>query len=231
MRLVVTFALDAEFAPWRRRRAFRQRAAGAQPLYEAVIDGVTVQAVLTGVGGLRAGAIAPVLARERPDACVVAGLGGGLSAALRQGALIVARDVVDAGAQRSCGSDPRLTAAAEACGAHAVPALVSVDRVLVRAGDKAAFAAMADVVDMETFSVFAATGRLRLPAVAVRAISDEAGEDLPLDFNRALAPDGRLRYGRLVGQVLSHPHRLGRLVRFGRASAQAADVLGEFLDR
>ncbi|HVB39029.1 MAG TPA: hypothetical protein VND92_10845, partial [Vicinamibacterales bacterium] len=157
--------------------------------------------------------------------------GGGLSSTLRRGTLVVARDVVDGEAQGSCASDPRLTRVAEACGARAVRALVSMDRILVRAGDKAALADTADVVDMETFSVFAAAARLGVPVVAVRAISDEVGDDLPLDFNRALASDGRLHYGWLAGQVVSHPHRLRQLVRFGRTSAQAADTLGEFLDR
>ncbi|MDE3153578.1 MAG: hypothetical protein KGN76_00645, partial [Acidobacteriota bacterium] len=142
-----------------------------------------------------------------------------------------ARGVADGAAGPGHPSDPGLAAAAEACGAQAVGTLISLDRILARAADKAAFAGVADAVDMETFSIFAAAGRLQVPAVAVRAISDEAGEDLPLDFNRALAADGQLRYARLAGQILGRPHRLGRLVRFGRRSARAADALGDFLDR
>jgi adenosylhomocysteine nucleosidase len=232
VQLVVTFALDTEFAPWRRRHPFRPLAdaGGPCPVYDWRIGDLAVRVLLTGVGGARVLAAAPALERSRPDICIAAGLGGGLVPGLRRGTVVVAREVLD-GRGRAFQGDAALAARAEACGARPVGALVSADRVLVRAGEKAVMAATADVVDMETFSIFSVADRIRVPALAVRAISDEAGEDLPFDFNRLLDAQGRLRYGRLAAQLASRPHRLGRLVRLGRASARAADALARFLDR
>ncbi|MDE3154133.1 MAG: hypothetical protein KGN76_03480, partial [Acidobacteriota bacterium] len=98
MRLVVTFALDAEFAPWRRRHPFQPlagRAAAGVSMYGAEIGGIGVCAVLTGIGPVRARAVEPVLAADRPDACVAAGLAGALAPSLACGRVVVARGVAD----------------------------------------------------------------------------------------------------------------------------------------
>src|SRR6266851_5903896 len=56
MRILVTFAVDAEFAPWREMRTFRKAKAnpdhysGGREVYEASIGANTVWVFLTGIG-------------------------------------------------------------------------------------------------------------------------------------------------------------------------------------
>jgi hypothetical protein len=68
-----------------------------------------------------------------------------------------------------------------------------------------------------------------VPFAVVRAISDTAEEELPLDFNRLLRADGRLDVGHLLGALVRRPARVGQLLRLQRqcrlASARLAEVL------
>jgi len=54
MKILVTFAVRAEFAPWQRRRNFL-RLPGDWPVFEAMFGGARVRAILTGMGQHRAG--------------------------------------------------------------------------------------------------------------------------------------------------------------------------------
>jgi hypothetical protein len=87
----------------------------------------------------------------------------------------------------------------------------------------------ADVVDMES-DVIRRWSRARgLASATVRVISDGAGEDLPLDFNRLLTSDFRLRPGRLALVLAGRPGKLRELLRFHRRIRQAAGRLSEVL--
>jgi len=69
-----------------------------------------------------------------------------------------------------------------------------------------------------------------IPAVTIRAISDAADEDLPIDFDRCLTPQGAVRPLSLVNAIVRRPGNLSNLVRFGRQSNMAAQKLAQFLD-
>lgn len=235
VRILVTFAVEAEAAGWFRCRRFEPAsAATANALRCTRIGPATAAVVVTGIGPVRARAVRAVIERERPDVCIAAGLAGALSVDLARGTIVVPREIVSGEAEDADGTpqraDRRLVEHAEGRGARVVPALVSTDRVLVRAADKAAWAPRAAIVDMESRRVLEAAAALGIPAVAIRAISDVADEDLPLDFNRVLMPDGSVRRGALAVALVSRPWRLGSLVRFGRDSVRAAGALGAFLD-
>ncbi len=49
MKILVTFAVRSEFAPWQRRRNF-MRLPGEWPVFEAMFGGAQVRAILTGMG-------------------------------------------------------------------------------------------------------------------------------------------------------------------------------------
>jgi nucleoside phosphorylase len=235
VRILVTFAVEAEAAGWFRCRRFEPASDPmASALRSACIGPATAAVVVTGIGPMRARAVRAVLERERPDVCIAAGLAGALSADLARGTIVVPREIVSGEAEDADGAsqraDRRLVQHAEGRGARVVPALVSTDRVLVRAADKAAWAPRAAIVDMESRRVLEAAAALGIPAAAIRAISDVADEDLPLDFNRVLTADGRVKRGALAAALISRPWRLGSLVRFGRDSVRAAAALGAFLD-
>jgi adenosylhomocysteine nucleosidase len=84
---------------------------------------------------------------------------------------------------------------------------------------------------MESFGVLSAAQEKGIPGVAIRVISDTAGEDLPLDMNEVLTDAGQVSLPRVLGQVALHPGSLPGLVRLGQHSKRAADALCEFLDR
>src|SRR3989442_13383617 len=77
MRILVTFAVHAEFALWRRMRRFRRTRWATRPAYVTQIDGAEIGVVLTGVGPQRARQAAfEVMMAEPVDICVSTGLAG-----------------------------------------------------------------------------------------------------------------------------------------------------------
>src|SRR5258708_40222948 len=77
MNILVTFAVEAEFAPWRNRRKFR-RLPGDRPRFEAQFGGAHVRAVLTGMGQTQALEAARRALPDRPDIWISTGLAGAL---------------------------------------------------------------------------------------------------------------------------------------------------------
>jgi hypothetical protein len=66
--------------------------------------------------------------------------------------------------------------------------------------------------------------------VAIRAISDRADENLPIDFNRTISSDSRVSIPRVLAEVAKSPSTLGALIRFGKQSRSAAEALARFLE-
>src|SRR5260370_750145 len=101
MNILVTFAVDAEFAPWRNRRKFR-RLPGDWPRFEAQFGGARVRAVLTGMGEAHAREAARRMLPDRPDICISTGLAGALRSGYRPGDVLAAPPVVPPSAPRCC---------------------------------------------------------------------------------------------------------------------------------
>jgi nucleoside phosphorylase len=95
MTVTVTFAMDWEFAPWRRLRVFRRCADGPAPAYDTEVGHVKLRIVLTGIGRHAANAVAESMFQPRPDFFITSGTAGGLRADLR------VADVVAAGSVRA----------------------------------------------------------------------------------------------------------------------------------
>src|ERR1700729_3756892 len=122
MRVVVTFAVNAEFSPWRRLRKFRCVRSAAPALYEfSAGDDLNVLVVLTGMGERLARQAARVALADGADVCVSAGLAGGLRAGQHTGDVLAAQVVVKDGEPVAVASDPELLAVAVECGARQVP--------------------------------------------------------------------------------------------------------------
>jgi len=110
--------------------------------------------------------------------------------------------------------------------------VVSVDRVAITVRDKRDLRAAtgAAVVEMESAAVAQKAREWDVPFGCVRAVSDAAGEDLPLDFNLYRDADGRFERTRIALAALGRPFTvLPRLVRLDRHCRRAAERLGEFL--
>jgi adenosylhomocysteine nucleosidase len=110
--------------------------------------------------------------------------------------------------------------------------VISVDRVAFTAREKCDLrrATGAAVVEMESAAVAQKAREWDVPFGCVRVVSDIAGEDLPLDFNRYRDADGRFERTRIALAALGRPFTvLPRLIRLDRHCRKAAERLGEFL--
>jgi adenosylhomocysteine nucleosidase len=238
MRILVTFAVEAEFAPWRRRYSFRRKEIigdghrdRVHAWYECKTDDVRLEVYLTGVGCKGATAVLASLLKERPDLCISSGLAGGLRPELKTGEIVVAREVLLVNGGQKFTSPPLLVDLAEETGAKPVRTFLTNAQIVCEAKSKRSMAVFGDVVEMESFHVLQSARDVQVPAVSVRAISDTVDENLPFDFGRAIRRDGRISYGPLLLQVAVHPQRLPAMISFGKKSAKAAHNLADSLDR
>src|SRR2546422_692659 len=232
MRILVTFAVDAEFALWRRMRRFRRTRWATRPAYVTQIDGAEIGVVLTGVGPQRARQAAfEVMMAEPVDICVSTGLAGALQAEHLPSEIVAARGVWSEEESRTIRSDELLLQRAGECGARTVEKLCTADHLVLTAREKARLGVFADAVEMESFEVLKEARAWNVRAVAVRAISDAAGEGLPLDFTGLVGARGELRIFHLLKDISRHPVPGAAPGRVGRESRRAAASLALFLDR
>src|SRR5215472_10806138 len=84
MRILVTFAVKAEFGPWNSRHAFvpyefeNWERARDFDLFKANLDGNQISVLLTGMGGENAQAAMRSVPVESYEACISTGLAGAL---------------------------------------------------------------------------------------------------------------------------------------------------------
>lgn len=231
LKILVTFALDMEFAPWRKKHPFVKIAGTAYPAYEAEFGEVQVRAALTGVGGVRAKKVASVALGWRPDVCIAAGLAGSLREEFRVGQVVAARDVMELESSRIAAVSETLLHSAETCGAVIVDRLLMASTMIASVEDKQRLGRMAAAVEMESFAVLTEAAAHAIPAIAIRAISDGVDEDLPMNFDRVLDENGNVVTSKIASAVMRAPHKLPALMKLGRRSRAAAVKLAEFLDQ
>ncbi len=107
----------------------------------------------------------------------------------------------------------------------------TADRVIFRAEEKKNLGAVADAVEMESGEILFEAAAFGARVVAVRAISDTSGEDLPIDFNKVATEEGDVSIRKILGEVVGSPRSVPSLIRFGQQSKRAAESLAEFLER
>lgn len=208
--VVVTFAVPDE------SRAFEARS----PHGPVVV-------VHTGVGDTPAGRrrLDDVLGEETPRFVLSAGYAGGLRADLRVGDLVLAENFSDPGLLDAA----RPLLADEPC--H-VGALVTQPLVAETAAAKRALhdATGALAVDMETAWIADACARAGVPLLALRVVSDAAGQSFPVPNDVLFdAVRQRPRYVALPAWLLLHPWRIGAFVGFVRGLGPARARLGRTL--
>jgi adenosylhomocysteine nucleosidase len=232
MRILVTFAVEAEFAPWRKVRQFVKQTNGSAEYFAARIGDANVNVVLTGVGGKSAWLETTRIVWDGDvDICVSSGLAGALRREYQLGDILAAKEVQAISWNRVVASDAKLIQLAQEHGARAVGSFYSADRVIGSASEKRELGRVADAVEMESGEVLHEASAFGAKVIAIRGISDAVDEDLPLDFNRVMTPAGEVSIPRVLGEVVRHPMSAPALVRFGKQSRMAAEKLGAFLDR
>lgn len=110
--------------------------------------------------------------------------------------------------------------------------VLSIDRVAVTATEKCALRASsgAAAVEMEAAAVARKAGEWGVPFYCIRAVSDTAFDDMPLDFNRYRDREGRFSRSRIALAALARPFTaLPALLRLDHNCRLAAEALGECL--
>lgn len=203
---LVCFALAEEARPFRKRRPRRGN----------------VEILLLGVGPRNAERVfrARLAGRPRPTRVLTCGYAGALAPGLRVGDLVFASE-----------SDAGIAARLAASGACEVR-FHCCERVAVTAAEKRALRETtgAHAVEMESGVVHALCREAGIPCTTLRAISDVAGEDLPLDFNRFTRPDGGVDLPRVLLAIARSPNLVPRLLRLRRQCRAAAERLAEILE-
>jgi adenosylhomocysteine nucleosidase len=241
MRVLVTFAVDVEFAPWRMLRHFASIDHDRLQLWRTKVGDAEVTTLLTGIGGLASAQVAELMMNmadedKHFDVCISSGLAGALYGTLAVGDVIAPKLLLVESVRGDLGSDQLevdadLRKLALEMGALDANCLFTADRLLVKASQKSACASRAQLVDMESFDIVKEGIAWGARGVVVRAISDAANEDLPIDFSLTLSKNHQINIGKVLLQLLQHPLALPRLVRFGKQSRLAAEGLAKFLDR
>jgi hypothetical protein len=216
MRIIVTFAVQAEFSPWRRKRDFKRIGESAFMMQSG---GTEVYALITGIGARK-------FHLPTADICLVSGVAGSLKTQHR-----MAKALRRESSETVMTSGESLVRAATQCGATPVDFFCTAGAVVSSPCEKSRLGQIADAVDMESYQIMAEAQQQGIPAVTVRAISDTADQNLPLDFNRAVSEDGKINWLSALSQVAASPGRLPQLMRFGLESSRAARKLAHFLDR
>jgi adenosylhomocysteine nucleosidase len=230
MKIVVTFAVRAEFANWR-RSGFSQIEKAKPQVFRMKTAEAEVYALLTGVGMVSSRDELLETLKIRADFCIASGFAGGLKRQYKPGSIVVARTVHTDTNQTILASDGALVAAAVRCGADPVNLFFTSKTIVNATAERLKLAKIADAVDMESYHVLAEARRAGIPAVAVRAISDSPDEPLPIDFDRVLDGRGEVRWLDLLAQLANQPGQLAKFTRFGIHSLGAARNLARFLNR
>jgi len=237
MRILVTFAVRAEFSQWRSRHPFvtyefeNWEKRRDFELFKANFGSNEVTVLLTGMGGENAAKAMQTLPIEMHDVCISAGLAGTLEAGLKPGDVVVARTSHTLDRKLRVESDAVLVDFALECGARLVKSSLTSEKIVATADEKQELGANGSIVEMETSHILMAAGKYHVPAVAVRTISDAVDEDLPVDFSRIMDSRGHLKYGGVLKEVGLHPYRLAPLIKFAGQSRAATKSLADFLDR
>jgi len=238
MRILVTFAVEAEFAPWQRIARLqavdplksKKFGFGSRDIYEGTVAGATVRVLITGMGWWNARrAVEMSYESFLPEVCISTGFAGSLRPEYQPGDILVAREIKEIRGSRSMPSDPELVELAIAQGARAVDRFLGSKRIIRDAQEKRRIGVSGSAVEMESFRVIAAAFGRGIPAVAVRGISDAYDVSLPYDFQKAADRNGKLRIPLLLGQIARRPKGLPGLIQLGRDSRHTAVKIANFL--
>jgi len=235
--VLVTFAVDAEFAPWRKLRKFEESIlnpnhySGGVRVQKAQIGECEVFVFLTGMAIKFFDFEASSCIKDAGiDLAISSGLAGALKDEVPALAIVCPsrtgnlRDAVGTALSKV------LLDLAGQKGAILIDGLLTADHIVDSHEEKSRLAVFGDAVDMESFHVVTTFAQDNIPVVVIRGISDGNDEDLPVNFEKCLTPAGSVKIVPLLKDVLVQPSKVPALIRFGRQSRAAAEKLARFLD-
>ncbi len=240
MRVLVTFAVEAEFTAWQKLRAFNLLDYQGLKLRRTKIGSAEVLVLITGVGSQAAAQTMDLMLgmadkEQYFDVCISSGLAGALCETLSVGDIVAPRELLaemkyaDQESER-LRVDDELRQSALRHGAKDANCLYTTNQILVKASQKKSCASRAQSVDMESFEIVKQARAWGARSVVIRAISDDATEDMPINFNLTLSQKQEISLGKVMLELLKNPLALPALIRFGKQSQRAAASLAGFLE-
>ena len=200
---LVCFALEQEAVPFRR----------------LAVKMPDVKILITGIGAKNAGtSVRRFLEQHLTKQVFTCGFCGGLKPDLENGDVIFMTGY-PALEKRLAEADATLAT------------FFSAPRIATTAAEKKQLRTKtgADVVEMESEAILEACREKKIPCAMVRAISDTADEDLPLDFNALTRPDLSLHPGKLAWAIAKAPWKVIALLRLHRRTSVAAQQMADAL--
>lgn len=231
MKILITFAVEPEFAPWKKSRNFAETTVGDFSVYSALIGGADVDVVVTGMGPVNARRAVEAVISSAHTICISSGFTGSLKSEHAVGDVLIASSVRRVSDGKDVWSDAALIQDAQSVpGAKKVERFLSADKIADSADEKSELALSGDAIEMESFAVLSVAAERGIPAIAIRAISDRFDEGMPVDFSGSIDEKGRILKAKLALEIAGDPLRIPALIRLGRQSKIASEHLREFLE-
>jgi len=204
---LVCFALNVEAVPFRK----------------LALKMPDVAILITGMGRRNAeNSLRKFLAKNLPKLVLTCGFAGGLNPELKSGDVVFMTGY-PALEERLADADAKMAN------------FFTAPRIATTIAEKKQLREQtgADVVEMESGAILAVCRENRIPCAMVRAISDTASENLPLDFNKLSKSDMSLSRRKLARAIAKAPWKIGSLMQLHRktsfAAKKLADVLGKVI--
>jgi adenosylhomocysteine nucleosidase len=229
MNILITYAVEAEFAPWRALNMGKIDIANVT-LHRLRLGQATVDFVITGIGAANATRVADALISKVYSFCIISGFAGALKSSVKLGDIVASEKVQHHASRQIEICDANLLAHASENGATRIATLLTTDHVVNTATEKNKLSAFADAVDMESFAILHAANKKKVPCAVVRVISDSFDRDMPAELDTIVDPQGHVKIAGVVRFVAKHPLMVPALVRLGRDSKTAAEGLAHFLE-
>jgi adenosylhomocysteine nucleosidase len=153
-----------------------------------------------------------------PERVFTCGFAGGLNPQLKSGEVVFETSDVELRKKLE-------NAGAKAAMFHCVPLIATTAAEKSELRRKTS----ADAVEMESEVIQSICRERGIQCATVRVISDEAGEDLPLDFNKLAKADRNIHYGKLMLAIAKAPGKIPVLMRLQKSTQAAAIQLARVL--
>ena len=234
--VAVVTALPEELGPLLARLDGRsaERRDGAR-LWRGRLGSAPILLACTGDGNRNAlRAARSILGGDRPRALIGVGVAGALTPDLPSGRIVCGDRIFESSGE-AAGSDPGWVDRARALPGAEAAVLFTSDRVVCAADERRALAARlppgrAAAVDLESSFWGRAAAEKDVPFLAIRAISDGAGEELPGVLSECQAPGGPIRRGCVACRAILRPATARKLLDLRRRVRAGSRLLARFLE-
>jgi len=226
--IIFTGAFPFEIAGIRKRGNFHPAGHG---YFEGEIGGSPAVLAVSGIGEERAYKTAKEILGLFPNAraYVSVGLSASLTHELSPRDIVGAVEIVTS-PLNTYPCDPGLIDAASKIRCR-TGKFIAASKAVITSREKKEIARASGAIALDMESGGAARGSIEagVPFISIRAISDGLDEDLPVDFN-LLMREGKMRWGRFIAYVATHPAKIPPLMRLGRNSRLARERLGDAIN-